>query len=82
VTRFLSWYYLLLLLPVFYLFLMKKGKKNIKFSSLKIVKNSGIKKTKKHLTGKILIFIGVVLSIIALARPQSGNKKVNSPHGS
>ncbi|WP_018247442.1 vWA domain-containing protein [Orenia marismortui] len=75
--RFLHWY-LLFLIPLFiYLFFKDNSSRAIKFSSIKLIKDSGVKATIKHKIGRYTILLGVILLIIALARPQSG-KEVNN----
>ncbi len=68
--KFLNWYFLLLIPVIIYLFLYKKNKSNLKFSSVKLLKAAGFKETIKHKLGKYLIIIGLILLCIALARPQ------------
>jgi Ca-activated chloride channel family protein len=77
--RFLNWYFLLLIPAVIYLFLIRRKKSALKFSSVKILENGGMKKTIKHRIGKFVITAAVVLLIIALARPQvlEGNLPVH-----
>lgn len=68
--RFANWYFFLLIPLAVYVFLWKKNKSAIKFSSVRTLINSGMKKTIKHRIGKYFICAGVILLIIALARPQ------------
>ena len=50
---------------------MKRNKKaTLKFSSVKLLKSAGLKKTIKHKIGKYLICVGLVLLTIAMARPR------------
>ena len=46
----------------------------MKFSSVKLLRSAGKAKTYKHLIGKILVLCGVILCLIALARPQTDQK--------
>lgn len=69
--RFLHWYFLLLIPAVIYLFLIIKKKSALKFSSIKILENGGMKKTIKHRIGKYITAAAVIMLIIALARPQA-----------
>jgi Ca-activated chloride channel family protein len=77
--RFLNWYFLLLIPAVIYLFLIRRKKSALKFSSVKILENGGMKKTIKHRIGKFVTTAAVILLIIALARPQilEGNLPVH-----
>ncbi|WBW98253.1 vWA domain-containing protein [Oceanirhabdus sp. W0125-5] len=75
--RFANWYFFLLIPLVVYVFLWKKNKSAIKFSSVKLLMNSGMKKTIKHRIGKYFICAGVILLITALARPQLIDKEVD-----
>jgi Ca-activated chloride channel homolog len=69
--RILNWYFLFLIIPVLYLFFIKKKHSSIKFSNINIIKNSIKKGNFKSKIGKIFIFLSVLMFIIALARPQS-----------
>jgi len=69
--RFANWWFLLLIPVVIYLFIAAKKKRGLKFSSVKLFKQAGSVKTVKHKIGKVLILCGVVLSLAALARPQT-----------
>ncbi|MCM1990440.1 vWA domain-containing protein [Oceanirhabdus seepicola] len=75
--RFANWYFFLLIPLAVYVFLWKKNKSAIKFSSVKLLMNSGMKKTIKHRIGKYFICAGVILLITALARPQLIDKEVD-----
>ncbi|TDX52737.1 VWA domain-containing protein [Orenia marismortui] len=75
--RFLHWYLLFLIPLLIYLFFKENSSRAIKFSSIKLIKDSGVKATIKHKIGRYTILLGVILLIIALARPQSG-KEVNN----
>jgi Ca-activated chloride channel family protein len=68
--RFESWYFLFLIPLIICAFFIKRKKSSLKFSSVKLLKSSGLKKTYKHKIGKYLIVAGLVLAAIALARPQ------------
>ena len=70
--RFAHWQLLLLLPAVLFLFWAVRKKRGIKFSSVRLLRGAGGgKKTIKHKIGKILVLCGVILAIIALARPQA-----------
>ncbi len=63
--------YLLFLIPIVtYLFFKKKSQGSIKLPSVENFKSFS-KKSKKHLIGKIFIYLSTLLMIIALARPQN-----------
>lgn len=67
--------YLLLLIPlIVFLFLMRKNKSVLKFSSVKLLESAGMKKTVKHKIGKYIILSGLIVLVIALARPQLPQK--------
>lgn len=68
-VRLADWYFLFLIPLIVYIFLIRKNKSAIKFSSIKLLESSG-KKTVKHKVGKFFIAFGLVILIIALARPQ------------
>ena len=73
---FANWYFLLLIPLIIYMFLIRKKKKSVlKFSSTKLLKSSGMKKTVKHKIGKYLIASGVIILVIAMARPQMPEPK-------
>ena len=69
--RFASWWFLLLIPVVIYLFWAVRKKKGLKFSSVKLLSREGGGKTIKHKIGKALVLSGIILSLTALARPQS-----------
>jgi Ca-activated chloride channel family protein len=69
--RFASWWFLLLIPVAIYLFLGLTKKRGLKFSSVKLLKSAGNGKSIKHKTGKIIALCGVILALVALARPQS-----------
>lgn len=68
--QFANWYYLFLIPLVFFLFLMRKNKSVLKFSSVKLLESAGMKKTVKHKIGKYIILSGLTILLVALARPQ------------
>jgi Ca-activated chloride channel family protein len=69
--RFENWYFLFLVPLIIYIFVIRKKKKSfLKFSSVKLLKSSGLKKTFKHKIGRYLITAGLIMATIALARPQ------------
>lgn len=68
--RLASWYYLLLIPVIVYLLLIRKRKSALKFSCVKILEHGGMKKTIKHKIGKLVTAAGLILLVIALARPQ------------
>jgi len=70
--QFASWWFLLLIPVLIFLFwALNKKKQGIKFSSVKLLRHTGNKKTIKHKIGKSIILCGVILLIIALSRPQT-----------
>lgn len=69
--KLLNWYFLFLIIPIIYLFFLKKRHSSIKFSSVNLIKKSLKKRSLKSKIGKWLIFTAVIFFIIALARPQS-----------
>jgi hypothetical protein len=77
--RFTNWYFILLIPFVIYLFLIRKKKSALRFSSVKILENGGMKKTIKHRIGKYVTTAALILLVIALARPQllTGNIPVH-----
>jgi Ca-activated chloride channel homolog len=68
--RLANWYFLILIPFILFIMLRKKRKATIKFSSVQLLKNSGMKKTWKHKVGIYLIVLSVILLDIAWARPQ------------
>lgn len=63
--------YLLFLIPVVtYFFFKKRAHKAIKLPSIQNFKRYS-KKSRKHLIGKIFIYLSTLLMIVALARPQN-----------
>lgn len=75
--RFLHWYWLLLIPVIIYIFFKTQQQGQLKFSSLQLFEDSGVRKTYKHKIGKYLILIGLILLVVALARPQSGERLKN-----
>ena len=69
--RFANWWFLLLIPVAMFLFLAVKKRGGLKFSSVKLLRHSGRGKTIKPLIGRILALCGVILLLVALARPQS-----------
>jgi len=69
--QFANWWFLLFIPIVIYLFWALKSKQGLKFSSVKLLRHAGGKKTIKHKIGKNLVLCGMILSIAALARPQT-----------
>ena len=69
--RFADWWFLLCVPAAVYMFIFFNKKRGLKFSSVKLLKRAGTKKTLKYKTGKILALCGVVLALAALARPQT-----------
>lgn len=65
-----DWYFLLLIPLIAYLFLRKRKKSVLKFSSVKLIKSSGMKKTMKHKVGRFIILSGIIVLLVAMARPQ------------
>jgi Ca-activated chloride channel family protein len=72
--RFANGWLLLLIPAVIFLFWFFRNKRGLQFSSVKLLRSAGKAKTIKHKIGKILIISGLVLSLIALARPQTTQK--------
>ncbi|MGL5349768.1 MAG: vWA domain-containing protein [Cetobacterium sp.] len=62
--------YILLLIPIVtYLFFRKRASGAIKVPGIQIIKKHS-KGSKKHLLGKVLIYLSTIFMIFALARPQ------------
>ncbi|GKX32372.1 hypothetical protein SH1V18_48520 [Vallitalea longa] len=72
--RLANWYFLLLIPFIIYIFIIKKNKSTLKFSSVKLLRSSGLKKTYKHKIGKYIICLSLVILVVALARPQETNQ--------
>lgn len=75
--RFANWWFLLLIPIVIYLFWAVRKKKGLRFSSIKLLRQSGRQKALKTKIGKALILGGLILALIALARPQSNEELDN-----
>lgn len=75
--RFASWWFLCLIPIVTALFFTASKKRGLKFSSVALLKSAGRPITAKHKIGKALVLCGLVLSLIALARPQTAEKAEN-----
>ena len=69
--RFANWWFLLFIPIIIYLFWALKKNRGLKFSSVKLLRQTGGGKTIKHKIGKFLVLCGVILLITALARPQT-----------
>ena len=69
--RFAYWWFLLLIPVAIYLFWLLKRKRGLRVSSVQLLQRTGGGKTVKHKIGKALVFSGVVLCLVALARPQT-----------
>ncbi|MCT4545335.1 MAG: VWA domain-containing protein [Vallitalea sp.] len=72
--RLANWYFLLLIPFTIYVFFIKKKNTAMKFSSVKILQSSGMKKTIKHRIGRYIIGLGIILLIVGMARPQLINR--------
>ena len=72
--RFADWWLLLLIPIMAYIFWSLRNKQGLKFSSVKLLRRIGDKKTIKHIIGKALFLSGIILSVAALARPQTTAK--------
>lgn len=68
--RFASYYFLLFIPIVIYLFFMKRKNRSIEFSSVATIKKYSNYKTIKHKIGEWIILIGIIFLLIALSRPQ------------
>ena len=75
--RFASWWFLFCIPVVAGLFFFAGKKKGLTFSSVALLKRAGQPKTAKHKIGKALVLCGLLLSLIALARPQTSEKAEN-----
>lgn len=68
--------YCLLLIPVILYFLFReRNKSHLKFSSVSLLKEATGKKPIKAKIGKIFLFLGLSLLVVALARPQVETKR-------
>ena len=72
--RFANWWFLSLIPVAIFLFWVARKKQGLKFSSVKLFRSAGAKKTFRYKIGKILIVSGIVLALAALARPQTTEK--------
>ena len=70
-VRFANWWFLLLIPIAVYLFWAAQKKRGIKFPSVKLLRKAYSGKTFKNKIGKLLVLCGVVLALVALARPQT-----------
>jgi Ca-activated chloride channel family protein len=66
-----NWWFLLFIPLAVWLFWLTNKKRSLRFSSVKLLRAAGGGKTFKHKIGKILVLGGIILAIIALARPQT-----------
>ncbi|MDP4182607.1 MAG: VWA domain-containing protein [Bacillota bacterium] len=69
-----NWYFLILIPLIVYLFLKRKNTSVLKFSSIKLLESSGMKKTVKHKIGRFVILSGLIILVIAFSRPQLPQK--------
>jgi len=74
--KFQSPYFLLMILPVIYLFFRKENKGAIKVASVKPIQKM-VKKSRKDLIGRLSIYTSLILMCIALGRPQSVKQSRN-----
>lgn len=72
--RLANWYFLLLIPFIIYIFIIRKSKSTLKFSSVKLLKSSGLKKTYKHRIGKYIICLSLIILVVALSRPRLTNQ--------
>jgi Ca-activated chloride channel family protein len=72
--HFANWYFLIFIPLIIFIFFKIKNKSVLKFSSVKLLKSAGMKKTMKHKIGKYIILSGLIILVIALARPQLPQK--------
>jgi len=78
VFRFANVYYLILLLPLLLIFFYGgKKERSLNFPNLGLFKRNGLKTTSKHKISKYFLLLGLIFFIVALARPQRVDKKVN-----
>ena len=66
-----SLWFLLFVVPVVLVFFFTRKKGALHFSSVKLLRAAAKGKTIKHKIGKYLVLAGIILSIVALARPQT-----------
>lgn len=76
--RFYSLYFLVLIPVWIFIFFRKEKKEFIKFSSIKLIRNRSKKSRYKHKLGRYLTLIALLMFTVALARPQSGSKKIEN----
>ena len=72
--RFANWWFLLLIPVAVYVFLFLKTKRGLQFSSVKVLRSGGKSKFFKRKVGRIVTVGGIILSLVALARPQTTAK--------
>ena len=72
--RFANWWFLLLIPVAVYVFLFLKTKRGLQFSSVKVLRSGGKSKFFKRKIGRIVTVGGIILSLVALARPQTTAK--------
>ena len=70
-VRFANWWFLLLIPIAIYLFWAAQKKRGLKFPSVKLLRKAYSGKTFKNKIGKVLALCGVILALVALARPQT-----------
>jgi Ca-activated chloride channel family protein len=68
---FADWWFLLFIPLAVFLFWFLHKRRSLSFSSVKLLRAASKGKTIKHKIGKTLVLCGVILAIIALARPQT-----------
>lgn len=74
--RFADWYFLFTIPLIIYLFIYRNKRSTLKFSSVKLLKSSGVKKTIKHKIGRYILALSFIMLIIAMARPQINQQEV------
>jgi len=72
--RFAHWWILLLIPVVIALFIFTRKRQRLHFSSVKLLHRVGGVKTIKHKIGKAFVLCGLILALVALARPQTDIK--------
>ena len=68
---FASLWVLFFIAPVVWAFIFTRKKGALHFSSVKLLRAASTGKTIKHKIGKYLVLSGLILSLVALARPQT-----------
>lgn len=68
--RFANLYFLIFIPLIILLFFISRKKSTLKFSSVKLLKSYGYKNTIKHKLGRYFILAGIILLVLAMARPQ------------